>query len=264
MKIKYNVEKLEKITRDLFNLTGMSIAILDAEHNYICKHTKSRDFCDAIQTEENCFEKCNCYDKLLIEKCIISRKHESHICHSGLYDAIMPISKNGVVVCYVLMGRVRCDLSPEEYANDAEINRLYKNVPFFTEKQIDSMASLLTNILFDEAVSFDFDPLAERITEYIKEHYGEDISILSVCERFFVSKNRLYKLFYDYCGITVNEYITETRLAEAKKLLADTDEPVYLIGKKTGFDNCTYFCRIFKRKTGLSPAGYRKESREKG
>ena len=261
MKIKYNVEKLEKITRDIFNLTGMSIAILDTEHNYICRHTKTRDFCDAIQAEENCLEMCNCYDKLLIEKCIVSGKHESHICHSGLYDAIMPIAKNGTVVCYVIMGRVRCAQSPEEYEGDAEINKLYKGVPFFTEKQIDSMASLLTNILFDEAVSFESDPLAERITEYIKEHYSEEISILSVCERFFVSKNRLYKLFYDYCGMTVNDYITEVRLGEAKKLLADTDDPVYLVGEKTGFGNCTYFCRIFKRKTGLSPAEYRKASR---
>lgn len=260
MVIKYNKEKLETITRDLFVLTGMSIAILDNNSNFICKHSKINDFCSEIHRSSEIAEKCTCSDNYLIEKCTKSGKYESHICHAGLYDAIMPVMKNGVLVCYVMMGRVRCSESPDCYNSGDEKEVRYSQVPFFTKEQIKSMSSLLSNILFDEAVYVEINDLAEEIARYIKQHFMDDLRIGFLCEKFFISKNSLYRLFGNYYGITVNEYITTTRLDEAKKLLCETNDTVYSICEKIGFGNSTYFCRLFKKRFQKTPAQFRDEN----
>lgn len=261
MVVKYNTEKLEKITKALFTLTGMSVAILDNNSEFICMHTKKSDFCTRIQQTPEVADKCVCSDRYLIKKCTESGKHESHICHAGLYDAILPIKKNDALVCYVLMGRVRCERSPAHFDGCCKKDEFYQQTPFFTEDKIKSMASLLSNILFDEAVYIEIDNIAEQIAQYIKQHFAENLSIGHLCEKFFISKNSLYKLFRNYYGITVNEYVTTVRLEEAKKLLSETEDSVYCICDKIGFRNSAYFCRLFKKRFRQTPAQYRKENR---
>ena len=58
--------------------------------------------------------------------------------------------------------------------------------------------------------------------------------------------------------MTVNEYVTNARINKARELLVSTEEPVYRIAEQTGLDNYTYFCRLFKHHTGLTPSEYRK------
>lgn len=53
------------------------------------------------------------------------------------------------------------------------------------------------------------------------------------------------------------EYITNCRLERAKKLLLETSEPVYNISEKVGIHNYTYFCNLFKKKTGITPTEYK-------
>ena len=55
--------------------------------------------------------------------------------------------------------------------------------------------------------------------------------------------------------------MVKLRLERAKMLLRETDEAVYAVAEQVGIPNCTYFCRLFKEKTGLSPASFRSENR---
>jgi len=58
----------------------------------------------------------------------------------------------------------------------------------------------------------------------------------------------------------VNAYITQQRMTRAKQLLRETEEPVYRVAELIGIRNYTYFCRLFKEKTGLTPLRYRREA----
>ena len=88
------------------------------------------------------------------------------------------------------------------------------------------------------------------------------MSIEKLCNVLHVSKNKLYSAFSSQCGSTVNAYITQQRLQQAKQLLRETDEPVYRVAEAIGIRNYTYFCRLFKEKTGLSPLAYRRSGIE--
>lgn len=113
----------------------------------------------------------------------------------------------------------------------------------------------MPEILFQNAIRFD--DSTYEITQYIKEHISEQLTLESICSRFHISKNSLYQRFHEAHHCTVNAYITKLRIEAAKALLLETLDPVYLVAEKVGIDNYTYFCRLFKNHTDSSPGQYR-------
>ena len=261
MEFRYDVKKLEQILQDLCVLTGISIAFLDNRRNYLCKMLPKNDFCAAIQQNGAVHGKCNESDECLLDRCSRSLKMESHICHGGLYDACMPILKDQALAGYVLMGQIRLagKADPRQWEHTPELAEWYRQRPCFTEEQIRSLWTLLPEILFQNAIRFDV--FMEQVTDYISKNLHRDLSIGTICGRFGLSKNRLYSLFRETYGCSVGEYVVKLRLERAKMLLRETDEAVYAVAEQVGIPNCTYFCRLFKEKTGLSPASFRSENR---
>ena len=258
MKIKYDVLKLQKFMEDFAILTGISISFMDTERNYLSYCGNSHAFCETFQQGDNGIG-CHCADDLLYQKCKTSGCFESHICHAGLFDAMLPINKNDVTVGYIIFGRVRTSASPKNpYQKGTLLQKLYDEVPFLSEKQVESLKSLLPEILFENAISFEFDEIAELIEKYISSHLHEELSVEAICKHFFISKNSLYKTFRAHYDCTVTDYIIKKRIQKAKELLEKTDISVYMIAENTGIRNYTYFCRLFKQKEGLSPMQYRR------
>ena len=68
--------------------------------------------------------------------------------------------------------------------------------------------------------------------------------------------------FENAFGISINRFLTQTRIEQAKKLLASTDASVYHIAVACGFPDQSYFSRVFTRETGLPPGKYRKQGSE--
>ena len=258
MKIKYNKEIIRQIINDLSELTGVSMAFLDTNYMYVCSHTNINDFCTAIQNSGS-RSKCLRSDEIVIERSKKSRQFESHICHAGLYDAAMPIIKNGIFAGVIIMGRVRLqDSYPDkEFFENSHLKKLYYQLPELTQKQILALQSLFPNILFQNGIYIEQDDILERICEYIEAHINENINLRDICTNFQISKNKLYDAFRQSFDTTVNDYIINCRIEKAKKLLSDTDLPIYIISESVGIDNYPYFCRIFKRKSGVTPSEYR-------
>jgi len=256
MRIKYNTEKINRILNGLSLLTGVSIDFLDENYNIITEGITRNPFCLYVQHNKGNKNECKKSDKLILEKCKISGKLESHICHAGLYDFAMPLKKRGITVGYFILGQIKSTLSPENYGK-GRVEEYYKKTPFYTDEKIESLKDLLPQILFENAITFEFDSFMNEITEYIENNMQKDLSIDVLCKKFNVSKNYLYKTFHSFYGCTVNEYITSVRMKKAQSLLKETKEPVYRIAEVVGISNYTYFCKLFKSKNGMSPSKYR-------
>lgn len=253
MRIRYDVEKMKRIISDLSVLTGISMSFLDTERRTLCNCVKDNDYCSVLQLDKKNKRLCNCSDDLILNKCLETKRFEGHICHAGLFDAAMPIIKDGIFAGIVLMGRVR-------FANgEKKAEALYGEIPEFRDEQIKSLGTLLPNVLFESAIFIEFDDRINEITEYIKNNLTESLSVDHICKRFLMSKNTLYGLFKDHFNNTVNEFITEARMEKARGLLRETNVPVYEIAEAAGINNYTYFCKLFKKREGISPTEYRKE-----
>lgn len=270
MFIRYDIPRLGVLIENLFTLTGVSLSVLDTQYRTLVHCAHPDDFCSLLQRTGDAGEGCKKCDSYILEKCSRSGKLERHICTAGLYDSAMPIVKHGTVVGYVLMGRVRSVRSPEYPRNlpetdpetEAKLRALYSRLPAMTEQQLSALYALLPSILFDNAIRFVYDPLMTQIVEYIADRLQEELSVTGLCKRFHISANRLYDLFRENLDKTVNDYIVEQRLAKAKMLLSSGDDPVYTVAEKVGIGNYPYFCRLFKKRNGVTPAYYRKMSKK--
>ena len=266
MKINYNYAKIIKTLNNLSKLINIPISFvpiaLQNSTEYPPTHSLTQfstptisAFCKYIQKDLNIHQKCLTCDLLILN----SKEFKSHICHSGLFDATFPVVKNDITVGHLLFGCLRCLNSPDEpYGiTDKEAVRLYKERPFFTDEQIDALKNLLPDILFGDAISIEYSDILDEICAYIKDNLYKELTIKSLCSVFYISKNTLYKLFDEHLDTTPNDYIVSLRLDKAKELLSDKTNPIYLIASSLGFESYPHFCRIFKKKTGLSPSQYR-------
>ena len=100
------------------------------------------------------------------------------------------------------------------------------------------------------------------LLDYIEEHYGERITIRDAAERCYYSQSHFMKYFRQYMGISFVEYLNRYRISRAAGLLRATERPISLIARDCGFDNLSYFNRLFRRDYGMTPGEYRKEGKK--
>ena len=266
MIIQYDREQLSRIIRNLFELTGISISVLDADYRTLAHCSHPGDFCTLLHSVDAENENCNKCDQKILKKCSRSGKLEGHICASGLYDSAMPIVKHNTIVGYVIMGRVRSVQSPAQLQHFPhtdvktveKLKLLYNQLPFLSAKQLSALYDLLPSVLFASAIRIVYDPIVNKIVEYIDKHISEELSVANICERFHLSVNHLYNLFHKNLDKTVNDYITERRIILAKRILTTSNKTVYEIAETVGIANYPYFCKLFKKKTGVTPSQFRK------
>lgn len=99
----------------------------------------------------------------------------------------------------------------------------------------------------------------KRIIEYIDENYHHPITLTNLAAQFHFNPSYLSAYFSTHRGIGLNEYLTQVRIEKAKELLKNSRISISEISDLVGYDNHSYFCKVFKKVTGLSPSKYRKQ-----
>lgn len=99
----------------------------------------------------------------------------------------------------------------------------------------------------------------EVIDDCIRKQYMEDLSMQEMARQMNYSEAYFCKLFKQCFGQNFTSYLTEYRVNEAKKLLAQPAFNVKDVGRAVGYSDANYFAKVFKRITGLSPSEYRQE-----
>lgn len=91
----------------------------------------------------------------------------------------------------------------------------------------------------------------------IHSRYREPLNIGEVAAAVYVSSSHLSRLFRAQTNMTFLEYLTNVRVEEAKKRLADPKAKIYDISSQVGYSDWKYFSRVFKETTGYHPSDYR-------
>lgn len=102
--------------------------------------------------------------------------------------------------------------------------------------------------------------LASSIREYVDQHYAEDIHRNVLSDVFYLDPNYGSKIFKKETGISFQDYIIRKRVEAAKELLRDTTLPINAVANQVGYDNYSYFSRLFKKMTRMTPVEYRELS----
>jgi AraC family transcriptional regulator, L-rhamnose operon transcriptional activator RhaR len=77
-----------------------------------------------------------------------------------------------------------------------------------------------------------------------------------------ISVRQLQRLIRDASGMSLTEYVQESRIKESCRLLNETSNKIGTIAVSVGYQDLKFFNRLFKQRTGMTPREYRKRSRE--
>jgi transcriptional regulator GlxA family with amidase domain len=101
------------------------------------------------------------------------------------------------------------------------------------------------------------DGVIAECQEWIADHYSETNPVSKMIAHSGLAARTFKRRFRAATGYAPVEYVQALRMEEAKQVLETTDEPVDAIAVTVGYDDPTFFRRLFKRKTGVTPSRYR-------
>ncbi|KQT10928.1 GlxA family transcriptional regulator [Ramlibacter sp. Leaf400] len=102
------------------------------------------------------------------------------------------------------------------------------------------------------------DAVVARCQAWAASHYQCESPVAQLVDLSGLAERTFNKRFAQATGMRPLEYIHTLRLEEAKQLLESTDLPVEAVAREVGYQDGTFFNRLFRRKVTLSPAQYRR------
>lgn len=142
--------------------------------------------------------------------------------------------------------------------------RCQKEISHYTS--FEGMARWLAKILhqFTELVfaskDSEYGLVISQAIRYIRQHYREHISLEETAEAVSLSPNYFSHVFNEKMQVSFSMYVNRLRIEYAQRLLRTTDFPLIEIAGLSGFDDQSYFSKVFKQVTKLSPGVYRKRA----
>ena len=188
-----------------------------------------------------------------------------HIYHVAGTD--LALIKTRVRELLVLMNRAAID-------GGADVNEIM-DLCYRYEQEVDSLDSIEAlnrwiGAILHKFISFVFDfndikhqNVIFQTTAYIRAHLADKLSLDEVAEQVYLSKSYFCRIIKEELGCTFTEYVNQLRMERGKLLLTSTDLSIAEIACAVGFGEQSYFNRIFKKQTGISPGSYRKKGDKK-
>ncbi|HBG40805.1 MAG TPA: hypothetical protein DDZ96_05605 [Porphyromonadaceae bacterium] len=104
--------------------------------------------------------------------------------------------------------------------------------------------------------------LIEEFKQLVLSDYSKSFGIRSYADKLNVRTDQLNRTCETVLGISAKQYLLNLKITEAKRLLIYSGDNISEIAFQMGFDDSSYFARIFKKKTGLSPGIFLKKYRK--
>lgn len=99
----------------------------------------------------------------------------------------------------------------------------------------------------------------KKLLDFIEEHYTEPLSLTELARHFHFNPSYLSSLFTAHNKEGFKEHLNKIRTDKAAELLRAGEAPISEISSMVGYGDHSYFCKVFKKYTGCSPSGYRRQ-----
>ena len=271
-----NTLKLEEILQSFCEISGMNVAILNTKNKIIARRYSGGSFCANIHKSQKCMDMCIESDRCGLEKACEKRSLYVYKCPFGIYEAVMPISKNDEIVAYLFVGmgiendknerahlmKRALNVSPE--LNKSQLEKSIHDLPNFPKEKLDAFASLLpliseyietNNLLANNDMT-----IGQLIKTYVKNNISKKITLADISWNLHCSTVTLTEHFKREYGMTIMDYVLKKRMEKAVRMLRNSDLSIRTIAEECGFSDDEYFSRCFKKTYGKSPKNWRREN----
>lgn len=152
---------------------------------------------------------------------------------------------------------------PTAYDNSTELIKniaLQRHSPFILELESQAIIQQLLSRFME--FSTEKTPLVDermlRVLNYIHANIQTNISIEQLAELSFLTKDHLIRSFKKQVNYTPRKYINQKKIEKAQLMILLENYSVQELAYKLGFENISYFNRLFRKLTGESPSSYKK------
>lgn len=105
--------------------------------------------------------------------------------------------------------------------------------------------------------------IVNKVIEELDRDCAQKISLPQLAETYHISEAYLSHVFKKHTGKSLMNYIAQIRIEKASQLIAmsknGSSSKLYLIAQQVGYDDYSYFVRVFKKVTGMSPREFHKK-----
>lgn len=223
--------------------------------------------CAEFKSSPKGFRRCFRCRNIAVQKAISTQKTFYGYCINGIFEYVRPIVVDGDVAFIIFIGNILGENAEKIRSNLADKPEFIDTLEMgFTPKECDSVGNLIESYIrmllrtVPQSKQNRSDQLIENIKNYADSNFEFDIKISHIANVFHYNEQYLGRLFKESTNQTFNEYLNSQRLIHSKDLLIDTDFTVLEISNRVGFNNISYFNRLFKKQFGLTPTEYRKQA----
>jgi len=182
-----------------------------------------------------------------------------HVYFASHFD--LSVIKTRVIELVVLLSRATIDAGAD-IREIFQFNRNYiRDIEQF--QTLDELSIWLTGIMH-EFINYAFDftqvkhtDVVFKIMEYVKTNYQKKITLDDLARHVYLSRPYLSSLFKEETGESLFAYINKVRVDKAKLLLLDTGVSLLDVAGLCGFEDQSYFTKVFSKTAGVSPKRYR-------
>ncbi|MBP2636053.1 MAG: two component transcriptional regulator, AraC family [Firmicutes bacterium] len=103
--------------------------------------------------------------------------------------------------------------------------------------------------------------LINKACAYITENFHKSISLDEVAQTVHLSPYYFSRIFKAEKGCNFVEFLTKVRIDKAKIMLQDPEQTVIRVAAEAGYQDASYFCRVFRQEVGVTPNQYRTKNK---
>jgi AraC-like DNA-binding protein len=182
-----------------------------------------------------------------------------HTCHGGVHELIYPLRCEAKQVYgYVAASGYREETCSEgvRIYNDALYSTLRPSEPprALTDTLIPPLCLMIERLL--EQTADETDSEFKQILGFLFENHTH-VSLDTLAAHFKRSRSHISHLFKTKAGVSLRTYCNDLRLADARVLLQSTDLNVTEVAYEVGFEDASYFIKLFREKYGVSPRKFK-------
>ncbi|MFC3800858.1 response regulator [Cohnella sp. GCM10012308] len=124
-------------------------------------------------------------------------------------------------------------------------------------RTLDQYSSVLVQYVLSLCRKTTQNAVIARAIRIIEDHYAEDLTLQTIADRLSMHPVWLSQSFKRETGQTYMDFLTETRLGHARRLLTESSMKIYEIAEAVGYRDLQHFGNVFKKRVGLTPKEFR-------
>lgn len=249
--------------------------------------THKNPYCMHVKNNQTLWSQCIILKEKLMHRCQSQQAGFFGTCHCGVGEYVLPIVCQGRLTGFLSATGYRTDterlglwlpMTAHRYAlEETTLRDLYDchmREPVENPARIIMHLGIVARMLTawvekttadtgqGEVFQVQSGKLIARALDFMNEMYANPIELAEIARHCACSKSHLQHLFQQNRGKTVWETLLDIRMDKARRLLQETDLPIYSLAAMVGFNDANYFSTAFSRIHRQSPRQYRQERRQ--